>query len=301
MRGHNADQCSAVRARRARARTRAAAADRKYRRGGAARPVPFRAVSDAFFIADGDRFEATPWTQGPWELGAQHAGPPSALLGRGVEVLVPDGDLRVARITVEILRPIPVAALRVDARMVRPGRRVAHAEAVLLHGDDTVARAAAWFIRPTAGVPEAGLEEPPPPGPEGLQGYVPDRWAAPSYFTAMEWRFARGSFFDPGPAAAWMRMRIPLVAGEEPSPLVRVLAAADSGNGVSQVVPIDRFVFINTELSVHLIRMPAGDWVCLDAVTRVGDDGIGLADSVLWDERGRIGGGRQSLLVAAKA
>jgi acyl-Coa thioesterase superfamily protein/acyl-CoA thioesterase superfamily protein len=248
-------------------------------------------MTDAFFIPDGDRFAATDWTRGPWEPGAQHAGPPSALLGRAFESL--EGDMRVARVTVEILRPIPVAPLRIDTRLVRPGKRVQYAEAELIDGDETVARASAWRIRPSERpVPEAGLDDQPPPGPDGLDEFQPEGgWPERTYMAGMEWRFAHGAFFSPGPAAAWMRMRLPLV---------RVLAAADSGNGISQVVPMSGFLFVNTELSVHLVRMPAGEWVCLDAVTRVASDGVGLAESVLWDERGRIGGGRQSLLVAPR-
>jgi hypothetical protein len=116
----------------------------------------------------------------------------------------------------------------------------------------------------------------------------------------MDWRFARGVFFEPGPAAAWMRMKVQLVEGEEPSALTRVLVAADSGNGISTELPIDEFLFINTELSVHLARMPVTEWVCLDAVTRIGEAGVGLAESVLWDRRGRIGRASQSLLVARR-
>jgi hypothetical protein len=116
----------------------------------------------------------------------------------------------------------------------------------------------------------------------------------------MEWRFAGGEFFSPGPAAAWMRMRLPLVEGEEPSPLTRVLVAADSGNGISMELPLNDYVFINVDLSVHLFREPEGGWVCLDAQTRIDDRGVGLAESRLWDERGRIGRGNQSLYVAPR-
>jgi hypothetical protein len=121
-----------------------------------------------------------------------------------------------------------------------------------------------------------------------------------SYFGAIEWRFAGGAFFDPGPAAAWMRMRVPLVEGEDISPLSRVLVVADSGNGISGVLPLSEYLFINTDLTVHLLRMPVGEWVCLDATTRVEPHGIGLAESLLWDEVGRLGSGSQSLLVAPR-
>ena len=121
-----------------------------------------------------------------------------------------------------------------------------------------------------------------------------------SYFTAMEWRGAGGGFFEPGPAAVWMRPRMPLVEGEEPSPLARVLVAADSGNGISSVASPRDYLFINTELTVHLFRLPIGEWVCVDAVSRIDPSGVGVAESILWDEVGRIGRGNQSLLVARR-
>ena len=103
---------------------------------------------------------------------------------------------------------------------------------------------------------------------------------------------------SPGPATVWMRMRGALVEGEQPSPLQRVLLAADVGNGVSAPLDWRRFIFINTDLTVHLLRPPEGEWVCLDAVTHV--DGLGLTDTALWDERGRIGRAAQTLLVRAR-
>jgi hypothetical protein len=115
----------------------------------------------------------------------------------------------------------------------------------------------------------------------------------------MEYRFVSGAFLEPGPATVWMRMRVPLVEGEEPTPLQRVLVAADSGNGVSAALDWRQYLFINTDLSVHLLRPPAGEWVCLDAVTHV--DGLGLSDTALWDEGGRIGRAAQTLLVRRRS
>ena len=68
------------------------------------------------------------------------------------------------------------------------------------------------------------------------------------YHTAMEFRFVAGSFLELGPATVWSRH--PLVAGEVPSPLCRVLVAADSGNGVSASLDFRRWRFINPELTV---------------------------------------------------
>jgi hypothetical protein len=116
----------------------------------------------------------------------------------------------------------------------------------------------------------------------------------------MEYRFASGSFVATGPGVVWMRMAHPLVAGEEPTPLQRVLIVADSGNGISAALDYRRFLFINVDLSVHLGRMPEGEWVCLDAVTSPEPTGVGLTDTVLHDERGPIGIAAQTLLVAER-
>jgi hypothetical protein len=113
----------------------------------------------------------------------------------------------------------------------------------------------------------------------------------------MEWKAVAGAFLEAGPATVWMRMRQPLVAGEEPTPLQRALVAADVGNGISAVLDWREYVFINVDLTVHFERMPEGEWVCVDAVTRPQPSGIGTAESVLSDERGRIGRAAQSLLI----
>ena len=202
--------------------------------------------------------------------------------------------------TIEILRPVPIAPLAVAVRLLRPGRAVELVEAELSEAGDeqrAIARAAAWRLRPQDGVPEVA-PDPPPPGPErGREVPFFPTGQEVGYHTAMDYAFVEGAFLEPGPALVWMRMRQPLVDGEPPSPLVRVLAAADSGNGVSAVLDYHRFVFINTDLTVHLVREPAGEWVCLDSVTRIGPDGVGLADSALSDERGRLGRATQTLLV----
>jgi hypothetical protein len=251
---------------------------------------------DAFYERDGDAFVPSELTRGPWDPGAQHAGPPSALLGRAVDA---DGWL-VGRITIEVLRPVPLTALEVTGEVVRPGRNVELVEAVLRPAEADprpIARALAWRLRVDDGV-DPLPDEPPPPGPEagGERPFFPTGQEI-GYHTAMEYRFVAGAFTEPGPARVWMRMRQPLVAGESVSPLDRVLVAADSGNGVSAALDYRRYLFINTELTVHLVREPAGEWVHLDAVTHVGPNGVGLSETVLYDETGRLGRAAQALLV----
>ncbi len=256
-------------------------------------------MSDAFFVADGSCYVPTELTRGPWDPGAQHAGPPAALIGRELERCEPVRDARIGRVTFEILRPVPLAPLEVAARVARPGRSVELLEAELRGPEGELMRATAWRLR-TQPV-ELSLDQrpdPPPPGPgEGAATPFFPTGREVGYHTAMHYSFVRGAFLDTGPATVWMRMGHPLLAGEAPSPLVRVLIAADSGNGVSAALDYRRYVFINTDLTVHLIRPPAGEWVCLDAVTYPDRGGVGLSDTVLWDERGRIGRAAQTLLV----
>jgi len=228
----------------------------------------------------------TALTRGPWDPDAQHAGPPSALIARALESCEPREGMQIGRVTVEVLRPVPLEPLRVSAQVVRPGRSVELLEASLSGPDGELMRARAWRLQ--TGV-SAEAEDTPPAGPaSGEERPFFPTGQETGYHTAMEYRFVRGAFLEPGPATVWMRMRVPLVAGEEPSPLQRVMAAADSGNGVSAALDWREHLFINTDLSVHLLRLPQGEWVCLDAQTLIGP--LGMADTALWDDAGGSGG-----------
>jgi hypothetical protein len=260
-------------------------------------------VAEAFYEPDGERYLATELTRGPWDPGSQHAGPPSALIGREIERLEDAAEFQVGRLTFEILRPVPIGPVEVEARVARPGRRVQMVEATLGDGGQELIRARGWRIRTSRlDLPER-LTDPgePPPGPEtGSDAEFFRTGQDVGYHTAMEWRALRGGFLEPGPAALWMRQLVPLVDGEEPSPLQRTLVIADVGNGISAVLDPGEFLFINVDLTVHLERMPEGEWICVDAVTRPRGNGVGSADAELSDARGRIGRGVQTLLFAER-
>ena len=252
-----------------------------------------RSVTESFYRQEGNRLVPTALTRGPWDADAQHAGPPSALITRALEGCDPRDGTQIGRVTVEILRPVPLEPLEVTARVVRPGRSVELLEASLHGPDGEVMRARAWRL-------QAGLHgEPnaaPPAGPAAGQtrDFFPTGEEV-GYHTAMDYRFVRGAFLEPGPATVWMRMRAQLVSGEQPSALQRVMVAADSGNGVSAALDWREHLFVNTDLTVHLLRPPETQWVCLEAHTLIGS--LGMADTALWDERGRIGRAVQTLLV----
>jgi hypothetical protein len=264
--------------------------------------LPYDALVPFYRQVSEHRFEATPYTRGPWDPGSQHAGPPAALLGRAVERHPHGADMRVARLTFDIIRPVPIAALTVEARVLRTGRSVSTIEAELTADSGSVVmRVTALLIRIAEGAAPAVPGDGAPAGPETATEapFFPVPYEV-GYHTAMEYRFTAGSFLARGPATCWMRMRVPLVEGEEPSPLARVLCVADSGNGVSSVLDWREHVFINPELTVHMRRYPVGDWICLDARTSIDPDGIGLTESALYDPQGAIGRAAQSLFVAPR-
>ena len=263
-------------------------------------------MADSLFVPSGDLWLPTELSRGPWSPHALHGGPVAALLVRAAEQVPSDGPMPVARVTVELLRPVPLSPLSVRSRVARPGRKVQLAEISLHAGESEVARATVLRIR--------HFDLAIPPGAAALAGGAPieapddlartqPAWVeggdAPLAFHshATEHRVVRGSWGEPGPIVDWIRLRVPVVPGESPSPAQRVAAVADFGNGISSVLPFDRYVFINPDLTIHLNRMPEGEWICLDAATHLGDRGAGLAESALYDRRGRIGRAVQSLIL----
>jgi hypothetical protein len=308
-------------------------------------------VHNAFYEPAGtEAFVASPATAGPWSAQAQHGGPPSALAARAMQRHEPDEGQRLARVVVDILRPVPVAKVTVKTRVVRPGRRVALVEAVMEADGQEVLHARGWRIAltagglpvtagdtataevgpataadtaaapagpvspaavdpaaavastaaPAAGPSAAGSPEPPAIPPEQpLPAFFDGRLAG--YLSAIEWRFLSGGNFDARERArVWTRPRIPLIEGEELSPMGRALLVADSGSGVSAVLDPMRFLFINVDLTVALQRDPAGGWLLLDAATTIGDRGTGVAETILSDADGPCGRALQTLLVAPR-
>lgn len=243
-------------------------------------------------------FESTGATVGPWDPNLQHGGPPSALLARAAETTESAWPGTVVRMAVEILGPVPAAEVTINSQVVRSGRSVEMIEAELVAGARTAVKARAWRIRAAAlDLPDTVPSAQPAPAMPSGSDEVP--WGAP-FLDAMELREAAGSWREPGAATCWFRQRIPLVAGEEPSGLQRLMAVADCGNGLSNVLAFDGWTFINPDLTVHLERYPQGEWICLEAATSIDPSGFGLAQSTLYDTHGSVARGAQSLFVSQR-
>ncbi|MCW2700866.1 MAG: uncharacterized protein JWQ45_2401 [Blastococcus sp.] len=246
-------------------------------------------------------FVATPLTIGPWDPGLQHAGPPAALLAREAERAgaIPDGQT--VRLAYDIFGPVPVGPVRVRADVVRPGRRVELVEAVLSGPDDRpLMRLSAWRmrVRNDGGAP---TDAPPHPAPAGPEESRPEDAAFftedVAYHRALEWRFAAGSFNEPGPATAWTRPRCQLVDGEAMNPLQHLLVMTDAASGISAALDWNRATFANVDLSIALTRPPQGGWLGMDAATVLGGTGAAQCFAVLFDTSGAIGRSAQSLFV----
>ncbi|MET0339984.1 MAG: thioesterase family protein [Polyangiales bacterium] len=262
----------------------------------------------ALYAIDGPRFVPAELTRGPWDPRAQHGGPPSALLARAI-ARHEDGERMITtRVTVELMRPVPLRPLTLAVRFARPGKRVQLVEASLRDDDVEVARAVGLRLRrddvPLPDGPlQPALPAPLPPeqgrdrGDRSQQGE-----AVQFHLVAVEHRVVAGAFEEPGPATNWIRVRHPLIAGEETSGLCRAMMAADFGNGLGSVLSRgDGYTFINPDLTVYLHRHPVGEWICLDARSEVSPRGVGLAESRLWDVEGPIGRSLQSLLIDRRA
>lgn len=261
-----------------------------------------------FTLLDGNRVQPTELSRGPWSPHALHGGPVAALVAHAAEEALAATDAPAhtpVRLTLNLERPVPLAPLSVHTEIVRPGRKVQVAE-VALHDDSgrRLVRGTVLAIRrsdldlPTEHHAPTG---PTPVGREAAEEvpmWKPMDARVAFHSDAVEHRFvAGGGMLEPGPATDWIRLRVPVVPDQPPSSFQRVVAAADFTNGVSGVLPVDAWTFINPDLTVTVHRLPEGEWVCLDAVSRIEPSGVGTAEATLFDEQGRLGHCVQTLLV----
>ncbi len=252
-------------------------------------------MTEAYFeplgTEDGwERFHATGHTVSAWGPDLQHGAPPSAVLTRAMDRHERTDHTRIARVTVDLLGPVPLGEVRTRARVSRPGRRVQLLEAELAAGDRIVAKASAWrlMVSDTAEVEQTAEPTRTLPAQDMDRAFF-DRWSS-GYIDSLE---LRGG----GDGAVWARTTLPLVAGEEMTPVERVMSVADIANGVGAVLEPEHWRFLNTDLVAHLHRRPIGEWIGVAANASIGPDGVGATAGTLFDESGAIGHTLQALLI----
>jgi hypothetical protein len=256
--------------------------------------------AEPVFEAVDGRFVASQTSRGPWDPNAQHGGAPAALLMRAFEQVPSMDGLVLARVTYELLRPAPVGEVEIRAEIVRPGGRVQLLEGSMTADGVEVVRARALRVRVAEAADAGARRDEPPPGPDhGRPAELRPPYRPMFATDAVEIRFVAGRWGG-GPGAAWLRLRGPLLAGETPTPLQRLAAAGDFGNGISATLSWDKYVYINPDLTLYIEREPVGEWIGLESETRIADGGIGVAESVLYDLDGRVGRATQALLVAPR-
>jgi hypothetical protein len=267
--------------------------------------------ADAVFTrAQDNTWHASELARGPWDARAQHGGAPCGLLAHLAESAVDGEGWQLARLTVELVRPVPLGVLD-SSVTAETGRATSRVEIVLQSQGKVVAKAHALLIRaqplvlPDELVPPRVASMPPPsdctsalriPGLPDVRSF---------YYTAMEGRVAAGTPGAPGPGApgpgaAWLRLKVPLIGGQPNSPAMRAVAAADFGNGISWVLPPDRFNFANADVSLNMARLPVGEWIGLDSSTTICANGRGCTITQMHDEAGPFGIATQTLLVLAR-
>jgi hypothetical protein len=253
---------------------------------------------ESIFRVDGDRVSVSPYAAGPWDATMQHGSAPASLVVWAAERIATSAPMRIARVTIDLMRPVPLKPLTLETEVLREGRKIQLC-AVRLRADGVLVVAATVLkMRITSealpgDVSGPKLELPSPDqSPED-----PAQFSNSPFVTGMQLRSARGKFGVPGPGAIWYRVVRPLVEGQAVSQAVRAVVAADFCNGTSASLDFRKWTFLNADLTVSMAREPVGEWILLDAESWIGPDGAGLAMARLADEHGYFGRAVQSLVI----
>lgn len=264
-------------------------------------------MADAIFVPDGERFVPTDLAGSPWGDTLVHGGPPAGLMARAIERFAGGPEMQVVRLTIDLFRPVPKAPLEVTARTVRAGKRIHVVESMLLADGAPVCRASGLLLR-QSDTPAAAAGGPAamPAGPDGIESMplastplskeiragLPRR---KGFHTTVEARWLSRSS-DRGAVIAWLHMPVPLVAGEETTPLVRLAALCDFVNALSSIGAGAISGYINVDCTLYVQRPPAGEWICLEVTRTVGDHGLGVSTARLYDIHGAVGSATQAVL-----
>jgi len=253
---------------------------------------------EAIYRVDGNRVVTSPHAAGPWDSSMQHGSAPAALVTWAAEAIPAREPMQIARVTIDLMRPVPLAPLTLQSEVLREGRKIQLCAVRLLAGDTVVVGATILKIRAQQLALPAGIADRPLdlPGPDQSQ-HEPADFSSSPFVTGISLRAARGRFGVPGPGAIWYRVDRPLVEGFSISQAMRAVVAADFCNGTAAALDFREWTFINADLTVSLARQPVGEWILLDGESLIGPDGAGLATARLADQSGYFGRAVQSLVI----
>src|SRR6195952_1480257 len=253
---------------------------------------------DAIFRIAGNRAETSPNAAGPWDASMQHGSAPAALVTWAAEAIPTAVPMQIVRVTIDLMRPVPVAPLTVEAEVLREGRKIQLCAVRLLANNVAVVRATVLKVRADS------LPLPPEIADAAIDVPSPDRgtpmeppFSRTPFVTGLSVSMVRGGFLKIGPAAIWYSLDRPIVEGAPVSQMMRAVVAADFCNGTSSVLDFHTWTFLNADLTVSLARAPVGDWILLAAEMSVGPDGAGIAAGRLGDSKGYFGRAVQSLVI----
>jgi Thioesterase-like superfamily len=253
---------------------------------------------DAIYRVEGDLLLVSPNAAGPWDPTMQHGSAPAALVVWAAENTPTPVPMRIARVTIDLIRPVPLAPLTFKTEVKREGRKIQLCAVTLLADDVVVVTASVLRIKTQALALPSEIAECPValPGPDASRPEPADFSTSP-FVKGMSLRAARGRFGVPGPGAIWYRVERPLIEGFAVSQAMRAVIAADFCNGTAPSLDFRQWTFINADLTVSMAREPVGEWILLDGCSWIGPDGAGLAMARLADERGTFGRAVQSLVI----
>jgi Acyl-CoA thioesterase C-terminal domain/Acyl-CoA thioesterase N-terminal domain len=252
---------------------------------------------DCLFIAAGDELRPTGWAVGPWSPDTLQASAYAGLLVRALERAPATAGMVIGRLGFDLWRAVTRDPITTSLTVLREGRKARTVEASLLQGGRSVARCTAVFLNAdAAAAPPLPIVRPPRIGPDGGRPVPAHVRAWSPFFSGIDTRVVEGDLLAAGPASAWFRLQRALVGGEDNSPLVHATSAADLASGISAVVDLRTWTFVNADLTLVLWRVPRPPWVLLEAETYAGDRGTGVARGTLSDVNGPFGGCTQTLL-----
>jgi Thioesterase-like superfamily len=249
---------------------------------------------EAIFRVDGANVVTSPDAAGPWDPNMQHGGAPASLVVWAAERIAAAVPMQVARVTIDLMRPVPVAPLRLETEVLRQGRKIQLCAVRLFANRTLTVGATVLKIKKQAQPLPGDVIEPPLDVAAPEQSLIEPQNSP--FGSGMTIRAARGRFGGPGPGAIWYRAERPLVEGFPISQAMRAAAASDFCNA-SSALDYRKWTFLNADLTVSMAREPVGEWILLDAVTWIGPDGAGLATARLADVNGYFGRCAQSLVI----